>query len=596
MQTSIRLLLATVLSIALLHRADAAPAANDAAAKALHAFFDAEWEYTMEQNPTWASSLGDRRWNDRWPDISAEAIQKRQDHARTALQTLNKIDRASLSPADQLNYDLFKKETEADIAGFKFRMHLLPIHQREGIQTEDELGERLRFETLKDYEDWIARLRAFPAYMDQTIALMREGVKAKVLWPRKVLERVPTQLDKQIVPDPEESPFFKPLTKFPSEISTADRDRLAKAAREAIDDAVIPAFEKLKGYFTSEYLPASFPQVGVWQMPEGAELYTYLARRSTTTDLTPQQIHEKGLSEVARIRAEMEKITKQVGFTGTLQEFFTKLRTESQFYYKTPEELLEAYRAMSKRIDPNLVKVFKTMPRMPYGVIPIPDKIAPDTTTAYYSQPAADGSRAGHYYVNLYKPETRPKWEMMALSLHEAVPGHHFQIALAMELGEIPKFRRFGGYTAFVEGWGLYAESLGEDMDLYDDPYSKFGQLVYEMWRAVRLVVDTGMHQMKWDRQKAIDYFIANAAKSENDIVNEIDRYLIMPAQALAYKIGELKIKELRARAKRELGDKFEIREFHDVVLLSGAVPLDILERNVNAWIAKAKTAPAAKG
>ncbi len=572
-----------------------APPPPTAEAKALHAFFEAEWDYEMEQNPTRASSLGDRRWNDRWGDNSLEAFRKNEEHTKDALERFGKIDRAKLSPEDQLNYDLFKKDLEEDIAGFKFRRYLLPINQRGGIQTADELGERLRFETLKDYEDWIARLRAFPTLMEQNIALMREGAKARIMWPKIVLERVPNQIDKQIVENPEESPFFKPLKKFPNEISPAEQERLRQAAREAIKGGVIPSFRKLKDYFVAEYLPAAFPEVGVWQMPQGAELYAYLTRRFTTTDLTPQQIHEKGLSEVARIRREMETIMKKVGFKGTLPEFFTKLRTDPAFYYKTPEELLEAYRAMAKEIDPNLVKVFKTLPRTPYGVIPIPDKIAPDTTTAYYSQPAADGSRAGNYYVNLYKPETRPKWEMMALSLHEAVPGHHLQIALAQELGEIPKFRRYGGYTAFIEGWGLYAESLGEDMGLYDDPYAKFGQLTYEMWRAVRLVVDTGMHFMKWDRQRAIDFFLENAAKSENDIVNEIDRYISMPAQALAYKIGELKIKELRERSKREIGESFDVREFHDVVLLSGAVPLDVLERNVNAWIATKKGASAPK-
>ncbi|MGI8437664.1 MAG: DUF885 domain-containing protein [Chthoniobacterales bacterium] len=562
-------------------------------AKALHRFFDAEWDYAMEQHPTRASSLGDRRWNDRWEDDSLEAIAKQEAHAREELERFNKIERENLSPTDQLNYDLFKKNLEDQIAGFKFRMVLLPIDQRGGIQTADELGDRLRFQTVKDYEDWLARLKAFPALLDQQIALMREGVKAHILWPKVVLERVPNQIDKQIVAKPEESPFFKPFQKFPADVSAADQTRLTNAAKDAISTGIIPAFKKLKTYFVGEYLPASFDQVGVWQMPNGGELYAYLANRYTTTDLTPQQIHEKGLSEVARIHGEMEAVVKKVGFAGTLQEFFTKLRTDPQFFYTTPDELLEAYRAMAKSIDPNLVKIFHTLPRMPYGVIPIPDNIAPDTTTAYYSGPAADGSRAGNYFVNLYKPETRAKWEMMALTLHESVPGHHLQISLAQELGEIPKFRRFGGYTAFVEGWGLYAESLGEDMGLYTDPYAKFGQLTYEMWRAVRLVVDTGMHSMKWDRQKAIDYFLANAPKSKDDITNEIDRYITMPGQALAYKIGELKIKELRARAKSELGEQFDLREFHDTVLLSGAVPLDVLERNVDAWIAS-KKGPAA--
>ena len=570
-------------------------AENKTAGKALNEFFEAEWNYEMEQSPARASSMGDRRWNDRWGDQSLEAIHKREAHTRDALERLKKFDRGQLPPADQVNYDLFKKDLENDIEGFKFRSYLMPVTQRGGIQTLDELGDRLRFENLKDFEDWIARLGALPVLMEQNIALMREGVRSRIIWPKIVLNRVPAQIDKQLVSKPDDSPFYKPFKKFPDAISAADRDRLSKAAQDAIASSVLPSYEKLKKYFVEEYLPAAFDEVGLWQMPQGAEYYAYLTKLHTTTDLTPQQIHEKGLSEVARIKGEMQAIMGKVGFAGTLPEFFTKLRTDPQFFYKTPEELLEAYRALAKQIDPNLVKVFKTLPRTPYGVTPIPDKIAPDTTTAYYSQPAADGSRAGLYFVNLYKPETRPKWEMMALSLHESVPGHHLQIALAQELGDVPKFRRFGGYTAYVEGWGLYAESLGQDMGMYDDPYSKFGQLTYEMWRAVRLVVDTGMHQMKWDRQRAIDYFMENAPKAENDIVNEIDRYISMPGQALAYKIGELKLKELRDRARQQLGDGFDIREFHDAVLLSGAVPLDLLEQNVDRWIATKKTAPAAK-
>ncbi len=558
--------------------------------KELYALFDEVWEAGLKDNPHFASFLGDKRYNDRWIDRSLLSYERRQGYRLATLNRLKKIDRARLSAADQLNYDLFKKDLEENIEGNKFQAYLMPLSQQGGIQTQDELAEFISFDKVKDYEDWIARLNAFPGYMDQTIALMREGQAKKILRAAAVMSRVPAQIDKQIVSDPEKSSFYAPLKTFPKDISPAEQERLKAAARTAISNNIIPSFRKFKDYFVKEYLPACYPQVGIWQLPNGNEYYAFLARSYTTTNLTPEQIHQKGLSEVARIRAEMEKIKTQVGYKGDLHDFFDHLRSDKKFFYKTPDELFQAYRAMAKRIDPELVKVFKTLPRTPYGVVPIPDNIAPDTTTAYYNSPAADGSRAGRYYVNLYKPEVRPKWEMMALSLHESVPGHHLQLALQQELGDMPNFRKYGGYTAFIEGWGLYSESLGEDMGLYDDPYSKFGQLTYEMWRAVRLVVDTGMHYYKWDRQKAIDYFKDNAAKTDQDIVNEIDRYISDPGQALAYKIGELKLKELRQRSKDALGEKFDIREFHDVVLLSGALPLDILERNVDKWIAKKKS------
>src|SRR5947209_6768858 len=485
--------------------------------KALHDLFASEWDYDMQQHPEQASTLGDRRWNDRWTDASLEAHARRNQHNEGVLAHLGTINRANLSAADQLNYDLFKKHYEESTGEYKWHWFLLPLNQRGGIQTSFELSDALRFQTIKDYEDWIARLRTFPQHMDQ----------------------------------------------------------------------IVPSFKKFKEFFVNEYLPACYDQVGAWQLPHGDELYAFFVRHYTTTDVTPEQVHQIGLREVARIRAQMEQIMQQTGFKGTRDQYFKFLRTDPQFFYKTPEELFEAYKALAKTVDPNLVKVFKTLPREPYGVEAIPASFAPDTTAAYYRPGAADGSRAGTYFVNLYKPDARPKWEMTALSLHESVPGHHLQIARAHELGEMPNFRRYGEYTAFVEGWGLYAESLGEDMGLYDDPYSKFGQLSYEMWRAVRLVVDTGIHVKHWTREQAIKYFMENCPKHELDITNEIDRYIAWPGQALAYKTGELKIKELRARAKERLGTKFDLKEFHDVVLGAGPLPLDILERNVGEWIAK---------
>ena len=576
------LLAAGWFGLAFVARADASESGPGAR---LHALFKSEWEYWLQEEPTFASELGDRRWNDRWPDITLAAIERRQRHREEVLRQLDAIETGSLSATDRINYRLFRRDYEMDSEGYQYRTFLIPLNQRGGIQTLSELADSLRFATVKDYDDWIARLRGIPAYTDQTIALMREGIRAGILHPRVIMERVPEQIARQVVADPADSLFFQPFKKFPDAISEADRARLTAEARQAIAEHVLPSYRRFQEFFNKEYLPACFPKVGAWQLPRGKEFYAYRVRLYTTTELTPEQVHETGQREVRRIRAEMEKIIQQVGFKGSFQDFLTFLRTDPQFYYKDPQALLEAYRAISKRIDPELVKLFGRLPRMPYGVEPIPDNIAPDTTTAYYRQPAADGSRAGTYFVNLYKPEVRPKYEMEALSIHEAVPGHHLQISLAMELGELPEFRRYSGYTAFVEGWGLYSESLGEEMGLYKDLYSKFGQLTYEMWRAVRLVVDTGIHYMGWTREQAIEFFKANAAKTEHDIVNEIDRYIAWPGQALAYKIGELRIKELRARAQQELGPRFDVRAFHDVVLGSGAVTLDILESNVNDWI-----------
>ena len=559
------------------------------AAKTLHELFTAEWDYQMEQHPTWASSLGDRRWNDRWSDSSLDAIYKRHNHDIATLSKLTKIDRAALSPSDQLNYDLFKKDYENDIEDFQYRWYLLPLNQLGGVHTVNQLAETLRFDTLKDYEDWLARLKALPVRVDQTISLMRIGMKERIILPKIVVQRVPAQIDHQIVSDPKASPLYKPFTKFSSSIAESDQVRLAKAGQVTIADTVVPAYRKLKEFVVNDYLPAAWDQVGIWQLPNGAAMYASATRHNTTTDLSPQEIHEIGLKEVKRIRAEMQAIIDKLGFRGSFTEFTKFLHGDEKFYFKSERELLEAYRALSRRIDPLLVKVFRTLPRMPYGIEPLPANIAPDSPAGLYRGPAADGSRAGTFSVNTFKPEIRPKYEMMALSLHEGVPGHHLQIALAMEQQGIPNFRRYGGYTAFIEGWGLYAESLGDEMGLYDDPYSKFGQLMYEIWRASRLVVDTGMHYLRWDRQRAIDFMVANTAKQELEVTAEIDRYIVWPGQALAYKIGQLKITELRAKAKQALGDEFDVRDFHDELLKDGALPLDRLEVKMNAWIARQK-------
>ncbi|QNP42019.1 DUF885 domain-containing protein [Lysobacter terrestris] len=556
------------------------------AVRALHQLFDEEWERGLRENPVNASYQGDTRYNDRWSDASLAAIAASQAADRAALARIRAIDRNALSPAEQLNYDTFLWLQEKSVEGQKFRTYLQPISHQGGVQTLDGVAEVLPFATSKDYRDWLKRMDAVPVEVEQTIVLMREGVKAGNLPPKVLMQRVPRQIAAQIVEDPAQSPFYRPFQKFRDGVPEADRAGLQADAQRIIRTRIVPAYRALQAYFNDEYLPKARDSIAATDLPDGKAYYDYLAGYYTTTGLTAEQIHALGLKEVARIRAQMEKIKAEVGFKGSLAEFFDFLRTDPRFFDKTPQALLTHYREVAKRIDPELVKAFRTIPRQPYGVRPIPDNLAPDTTTAYYQPGASDGSRAGFYYVNLYKPEVRPTWEMMPLSLHEAVPGHHFQFARSLELPDAPMFRRTAYFVAYSEGWGLYAEQLGFDMGLYDDPYDRMGQLAYEMWRAVRLVVDTGMHAKGWSREQAIAYFKDNAPKTDQDIVNEIDRYIGTPGQALAYKIGQLKISELRARAKARLGEGFDVREFNDEVLATGSVPLQALERHIDAWIA----------
>lgn len=567
-----------------------APAANspdtEDAVRRLHALFDAQWERDLRDNPIMATYLGDRRYDDRWPVFTRAELDRTRAADEQALKDLAAIPRDALPPDERVNYDLFRRDYGNRVAVTRFHPEAYSVSASGGPQTINEIAELLPFATAADYENWLKRLETLPAYLDQYATMLRDAAREKRTVPRVLMERVLPQLALQLVDAPEKSPFWEPFARIPATISAADRERIVARARAAIVDRVVPAYRRFDAFFRTEYLPRTRTTVGLWDTPDGIAYYSNRAQYHTTTDLTPERIHQLGLQEVARIQAEMQKVMDEVGFKGTRQEFFAKLRTDPQFYYATPDELFRAYVVAAKLIEPELPKLFGRLYRTPFGVRPIPDTSAPNTTTAYYQPPSADGRRAGYYYVNLYRPEVRPKYEIEVLTVHESVPGHHLQIALQQELGEQPNFRRFGGYTAFAEGWALYSERLGYDLGLYKDPYSRFGQLTYDMWRAVRLVVDTGLHVKKWTRQQAIDYFKDNAAKTEQDIVNEIDRYIGDPGQALAYKIGQLKILELRANASRELGAKFDLRAFHDVVLASGSVPLDVLEGNVNAWIA----------
>ncbi len=556
----------------------------------LQQLFKLEWSHRMVDSPEFATEVGYPGQNDRWTDRSLEAIERRKRELQAPMKVIQSIDRAKLDTAEQLDYDLFKKDKEDAIEGTRFKEEYTPLTQLDGVQqdtakTLDESPHSMA----KDYQDIIARLNALPLLIDQTMVLMSKGLESGITPPRITLRDVPQQIKNQMVEDPEKNAFFKPFKDFPAEIPEAERARLRSEAAKALKEKVLPAFGKLHDFVVSKYIPGSREKIAISDLPDGKAWYAYRVRTSTTTSMTPQQIHELGLSEVKRIRNEMDRVIEKTGFKGNFEEFCKFLRTDPQFYYRDAESLLRGYRDICKRADPELAHLFGKLPRLPYGVQAVPSFSEKSQTTAYYQAGSPEIGRPGWYFANTYALDTRPKWEMEALSLHESVPGHHLQIALAQELQDAPEFRKHGGYTAFVEGWGLYSESLGTEMGFYKDPYMKFGQLTYEIWRAIRLVVDTGMHSMGWSRQRAIDYFMANSSKNEHDITVEIDRYIVWPGQALAYKIGELKYKELRAYATRELGAKFDIRQFHDQVLGSGALPMDILEKRIKEWVANKK-------
>ena len=475
---------------------------------------------------------------------------------------------------------------DREIAEMRFRAYRMPISKIDGYHALfPQMPLFIPFETSVDFENYITRMRAFPQMADDLIDVMRAGLRGGQVPPRVTLDTVDDQLRSQIVDEPALSRLYKPFERFPKMIRQAEADRLAAEGASAIMQAVVPGYRALLKFFVEEYLPRARVDIAAVNLPDGPAFYAHRIRYHTTLDLSAEVVHAAGLAEVDRIREEMEIVIRKVGFKGFFREFVEFLRVDSGFYAAMPETLMREASYILKKIDGELPRLFKTLPRMPYGLRQMPAEISPGNTTARYFPPTGDGTRAGVFFINTYDLKSRPLYELEALSLHEAVPGHHLQLALQRESGDLPNFRRFGDFTAFVEGWALYAERLGLEIGFYEDPYSDFGRLSFEMWRACRLVVDTGMHSLGWTRQQAIDYLLEHTAQTLLNIENEVDRYIGWPGQALAYKTGEMKIRDLRRRAEEKLGQSFDLREFHDAVLTNGAVPLGILDKLVTEWI-----------
>lgn len=552
----------------------------------LEALFEETWSFRVQEDPLLATSVGEHRYGDRLPRVSIEEQRRRADYYRAVSMRLDAIDRDALSAIDRVNYDMFRRQLADDVRDSEFQGYLLPINADSGFHIGlSRLASRVPLSTVADYESYIERLKLVRRYIGEHIELMREGLRLGMTVPRIVLDGYEVTIEAHVVGDAESSVFFAPLESFPAAVPEAARSRLREAALAAIEQSVVPGYRDFLEFMTEEYIPGARTSIGASELPNGRAYYAYLVGHFTTMDVTPDEVHGIGLAEVARIREEMNAVIRDVGFDGDFGSFLTFLRTDPRFYPETAEELLKEASFIAKKMDGKLPSLFKTLPRQPYHVMPVPDHIAPKYTAGRYVGAPIDSTEPGTYWVNTYKLESRTLYTLEALTLHEAVPGHHLQNALRQELTDLPPFRRYSGIGAYGEGWGLYAERLGLEAGFYEDPYSNFGRLTYEMWRACRLVVDTGLHAKGWTREQAIDYLASHTALSLHEVTTETDRYISWPGQALGYKMGELKIRELRARAETVLGEAFDVREFHDVILMNGPVPLPVLDDLVTAWL-----------
>lgn len=558
--------------------------------KLLHQIFDLYIKWKIASYPEFATFNGYPGQNHRWTDLSPGAVTRREEQIVLFSNILERIERSYLSEADQLNYDLFKTNISFAREGSRFQEEYMPINKLYGVQTEiPEVLKAMPASSIEDYEDILARYRGIPRLIDQIILLLKKGLEEGITAPKVVMHEVPQQILNIIADDPLESRMLSAFKHFPHNIPAADQERLREEAIQIFTKEVFPAFRVFHDYLVKIYIPQARETIGLSALPDGKAWYAFYIYQYTTMRLTPEEVHKIGLEEVSRIRQDMENIIEKTGFQGSFSDFTRFLNGDSQFFFENAGDLLVAYRNIAKRADPGLVKLFGKIPRLPYGIKPVPAYKEKSQPAAYYEPGSHNAHRPGYFFVNTYNLRTRPKWEMEALTLHEAVPGHHLQISLEREMECVPEFRKYSSYAVFAEGWGLYAESLGEEMGFYQNPYSKFGQLMYEMWRAVRLVVDTGIHALGWSRNQAIDFFKNHTAKAEHDIIVEVDRYIAIPGQAVSYKIGELKIRELRSYCKKELGDMFDIRAFHDALLRDGSLPLCILETNMKEWVSAQK-------